>query len=763
MERSRSQPNKKKLSTAERVKERFEAMRLYRENNCPDYLCVGEAVDGGGKSKNWSDRWRKDEAIANMHTGSNTLDRNLPAVTSPVAFSVIQAMTAQFQDTNTKGSFDVPPGIDPSMARVAEFWQEDWETKTNLLKEVKEPWFRNTVTYGTGIVYNSHIIKTREVNMIRSVTDVAAEYELDSLAENGKRQMLEIIKGDPKKYLTKKETVIDYNDFGIQIVDLEDFFVDPGATNLHGVTNDARDCIWRETISLDAAIDIYQKGPDPFIVKADLKGENSDKDYLINPLEDSDERGNNKVGLPDWVEVIRYFNKVDDEYIVLINGKVVRNGPLPYNHKQLPFSVSKCLAIKDSFYGIGFPALLQNIQEKDELYTSLQDYITAYNNNLPTTYTDDTGELEGVLQELADSGEALKVGSFVKIPANASLARMPVIEDRGELALRRSEIETVSTKITFVNPLMFSQVQTDSKVRNNQLAQESSLLGVRMFVNSWAVGFEQSLKQGLAIVKQFSSNSFEEATKLVQGSQSAAKTIKLKGYDFDEANGKLVKSKESVTDLPLTSKMVDFFDTLGVRVRIETEALASKTQQAQDLQETMTFIISIISNPMLADDPLVMELLKQYVDKKNMDSKILSYFKDDDKEEDIVFAEYQNNHIMEGNAEPPIPGMSERHLQIHSELLMQLMMDREELMLGIEEGQALSMQMDDITKKIRSLQKHLAGDLVDKRKAKTTALAMANPPQPPQMAMPPQMTDPNMTDTGMMPPPTEQSPMPAMA
>ena len=67
------------------------------------------------------------------------------------------------------------------------------------------------------------------------------------------------------------------------------------------------------------------------------------------------------------VEVLWYWGRRPDKLIIVANDVVVRNGPNPYAHKQLPFAEGSDIPRINQFWAKGEPELLDSIQ--DELTT----------------------------------------------------------------------------------------------------------------------------------------------------------------------------------------------------------------------------------------------------------------------------------------------------------------------------------------------------------------------------------------------------------
>jgi len=172
----------------------------------------------------------------------------------------------------------------------------------------------------------------------------------------GKRDIEEITEmdldtGEIKK--TEKKTIYEHNDVYGCIVSLGDFFP---ANIFERSIQEQPYLVWRKILKWDSfkrEFADYKKadlvlprgqiilGNEPFFGMTEQVGE-------------------------DEVEVLRYYNKRLDRYLIIANGILLtsRDNPLPFNHKQYPFwkAINEPFAEK-FFYGKGDPDLFMGLQD----------------------------------------------------------------------------------------------------------------------------------------------------------------------------------------------------------------------------------------------------------------------------------------------------------------------------------------------------------------------------------------------------------------
>jgi len=177
-----------------------------------------------------------------------------------------------------------------------------------------------------------------------------------------KREVKVLKKFDPEQKIEEYETkyVFDYNDVYGENVSLRDFYIDPAAKTINRGRYKAKDVIRRYIMDYDVFMETFEDSIwDQFgatkYVKPDSK---SDYFRYYDPP---------KGIRASEVEVLFYWGRVPDKLIIVANDVVIRDGPNPYNHKQLPFAEGSDVTRLDGFWARGEPELLESIQ--DELTT----------------------------------------------------------------------------------------------------------------------------------------------------------------------------------------------------------------------------------------------------------------------------------------------------------------------------------------------------------------------------------------------------------
>ena len=127
----------------------------------------------------------------------------------------------------------------------------------------------------------------------------------------------------------KEQAVPIYDDLFMDVVSPFNFLVDPNATTM----DDAMDCAHFHAENFATFWETYHNNPlfkNTKAVKPGLHGTYSDQGFVSGHI------GNFECQ-PDMVMIAEGFDKTRDEWIVYANGVEIYYGPLPDDHKELPF------------------------------------------------------------------------------------------------------------------------------------------------------------------------------------------------------------------------------------------------------------------------------------------------------------------------------------------------------------------------------------------------------------------------------------------
>lgn len=187
----------------------------------------------------------------------------------------------------------------------------------------------------------------KQAAAIRGTSWVAERYRL----EKRKVKDLDSVDSDGNIKYTERE-IIDADDTYTEFLDNDMLFWDPSATH----ESRARDAVEREVIDWDEFQRVYKNRAGFMnIDKVPKAGSITTRALFFRKAHDMTDND---------VEVLHYYNRATDSYDVLANNVLIRMGPIPYKHKEIPFGVYRHYIILGRMYGMGIPEIIYSLSEE---------------------------------------------------------------------------------------------------------------------------------------------------------------------------------------------------------------------------------------------------------------------------------------------------------------------------------------------------------------------------------------------------------------
>lgn len=158
-----------------------------------------------------------------------------------------------------------------------------------------------------------------------------------------------------------EKEITDFDDVYGETKDIRNCFIDPQARSINRGAHKAQDFIERIIMNYDVFREnfvgtIYdQFGHAKFVQPG---GDLNYWQFYTPPT---------GIDKDNQVEVLMYWGRRPDKWIIVANDIVIRDGPNPYNHKQIPYAEGSDIKRINQFWSTGEPKLLESIQ--DELTT----------------------------------------------------------------------------------------------------------------------------------------------------------------------------------------------------------------------------------------------------------------------------------------------------------------------------------------------------------------------------------------------------------
>lgn len=188
--------------------------------------------------------------------------------------------------------------------------------------------------------------KARNISAIRGDAYTLEEYRYEF------REVQDPVSVKDGELTYKKRKIFDYDDVYTRSIDNWSAFTDESVDDVKY----ARDCVYREVLDFEDFKDMYEG-------KAGFK----DIDQVVPAgsinknagfFKKADDMGGNDV------EILHYWNKIHDCYDVLANNVLIRRGPMPSRHKELPIDKWTFYPLPGQQYGMGIPFIIHTIVEE---------------------------------------------------------------------------------------------------------------------------------------------------------------------------------------------------------------------------------------------------------------------------------------------------------------------------------------------------------------------------------------------------------------
>ena len=692
-----------------------------RQNNC--------YWGAPSSSGNWEPRWDLQEKVDLGWSEPPKQDEFESNVKSPMTSGRIESTMHKLRKLNIQFTTRPDDVRDPKDKRKARVVQE----LLNNLFERREyksrmtTWFKDALVHGSAFMHIYYLRKKRKVQMPKVDTKAMTDEEKDKMKSGQK--------------IYSEEWIYDYDDIAFEPVKIQEIYVDPSARNFAGTSYEAQWVIRRMLPSLSQFKAMYSADPDAKNVNkvrpvSYYIGEETE---FFTPPTDIDN--------DDYVELLHYYNKAEDRYIVVANDVVIKDMPLPYRHKQLPFVKIDAYEVEHQFYGQGIPDKLFNIQSEEEILKNLvydRLHITA--NPIVKVKKSIYGEFSKAYQK-AEPG--------LMVPVNQQDDVMPMEYQSMNFDMFRGleGLDRDAVLATQIDPIQMGVNQKYVSATTSMLTKEQMDTYIASLIDTWTESLNNAAKQCISLMSQFYTVPRVEAA----GKTAQNRQIRLPDI---EINPKTLEVKESRGKYTYLEIKPDFFNINGdwsVEVMSESVEVQSRAIEMQKAQAALAQLAPFFVDPNNAqsaamnpvgwvDGPKAVEW---YMETNSIPKELMAILTED---EDISIerAELQGKLMAQGKLVPGIPGEPEVHKKVHVEQLRAINAKKKDIEKRMDEytPEILDyMQQGPIWEELTELDRsaniyadHLMADDQPKAAEVPVAIQDAKPPEPPQVPMPPGLT-----------------------
>ena len=227
---------------------------------------------------------------------------------------------------------------------------------------------------------------TRKIKVVTWVEENFSEDEknLNSSDKNfsGNNKNLKKSESNLKWILRDK---VEYKDIATKIIPLTNIRINNSATSIE----DATEIIELETFDYESAKQQFSHFPNFKYVKK-WKWEENSFDFLEKDLSKENIKSIDNNDISEECIVYYYWNKPKDEYAIVMNWVLLTQygNPIPYNHKELPYSRAICRFIPWSFWSKSDVQLMKAAKkQKNIIRNALQDTVLINSSPIIKTVT----------------------------------------------------------------------------------------------------------------------------------------------------------------------------------------------------------------------------------------------------------------------------------------------------------------------------------------------------------------------------------------
>lgn len=214
------------------------------------------------------------------------------------------------------------------------------------------------------------------IRKIKVVTELEENFSEDEKNFNNKNKNFSTNNKNSQtksnlKWITRDR--VEYKDIATKIIPLWNIRINSSATSIE----DATEIIELETFDYESAKQQFSHFPNFKYVKK-WKWEENSFEYLEKDLAKENIKSVDGEDISEECIIYYYWNKPKDEYWIIINWVLLTQywNPIPYNHKELPYSRAICRFVPWSFWSKSDVQLMKAAKrQKNIIRNSLQDTV----------------------------------------------------------------------------------------------------------------------------------------------------------------------------------------------------------------------------------------------------------------------------------------------------------------------------------------------------------------------------------------------------
>ena len=743
--------SKEQYKSVSRVREKLSLAKTGRSSLC--YWL--DSTDDGEGASGWDRVWSDQLKVFLQWYQPSGADNFKSNVKSPMSTGRIESTFQKFRKLNY--GWDVLPATeeDRGKEKICKVLLNHWFEKADA-KEAIATWVKDALIHGSAIARVTYAVQKGKYRF-----PMSQAVSLKDKSKEERKKIEEQIKSGKIVY-REPEEVIKYEDILVEAKAIESVYFDSAARNIHGKSFAARYAIEERFVSLDDFYQEFSSDPNATNVKK-VKGQGT---YSTDSAFMFFDKPETSVGA-DMVQILEYENIVDDEYIVIANGILIKRTPLPYNHKELTYHKIDCIKLPHQFYNIGISDFLKNVQGTQEMIINMAiDYVlrTMRQKTLVDAYSyPEIGRYE------REESQYIPVDLTDGKPISAKAMQLPNQPLNFDFFRVNEIMNEFATLATQIDPAQMALFQGSSTATMGMINKEQTEVMLSSLATNFAEGgFITMGRQIWSIMQQ--KYTVPKVKQVVgDGNKSDVKNtykkIRLDGLEIVvDKNGYNVEEKEKdyYSFFELKDEYLNTSEQLDIRIMPDSLESLSKGLKMQKSKESYA---QLMPNAVDPEDQEAINLMKKQGIVPLYDARKLAEYMFDENaipreilldkevldEQEVKEALDETEQMLAGAVVAGKPGRSSAHYRIHAQIFNDLMANIENLeqeiiksMEGMEPvmdelGQMMPPEPDLVSvDKIKrmvgakeSLVKHIMTDTIPLDLMDESVVSAASPPPPP--------------------------------
>ena len=692
--------NKSEWKLVGKIRDRIQTMYNARQSSC--YLIN---YDG---TKSWDTHWsllEKDYLMWSEFGGNDDWTSNLK---SSISYRTTASLDAKERKQDIKFLIEARNESDESKGRAItyrymfeDYFRRNTEVRYRYLDVSKVSKIK-----GTGVAYIPYTIKMREVSMPMDMDFTKEDMEAGKLPEAEFEDKIKV----------------DFEDVDFLPWQLEDFYVDPNAQNLHGTDHPATDAAGILYLTPSQVRLMFQGNPN--IKNLDKIGSGSNGESYASPffnVPKDIEKG--------YGELIYYYNVETDSEVIIYDDILLSDNPIPYIDKEIPFVAFHFIRHPGQFYGMGVgDVTIQQSSEDSAIKNARLDRI-HFTTNPPTLVG------ASIFGDLDDQWQRMEPNAIIKVGDVSQVKPLEYPTIPFDSFRISEELKDEAVMNTGINPQGMSLPMSSTPATNTLSMKETASDMTNMYADNRMRGMgDWGWLLGSRFSQFYSQPTKKSALELDKKEMRELRLEDIDLYKDDKGNYKHREIKGAKI-IPLEKEMFEWEGEKRIYISPDFISPISHAFKMRKAQEVLPQLIQLAGNPGVpsqdGQEPVIdiRKLVKWYLDELDMRDNEFLIDEGEDKVEEIRQAQTQQEEMQEGKEIPGRPGEPVAHRYAHSIELRMLndTIASDEYMMMIEsqdpQMQQFTMALDGYRK---DLTEHLRIDGLLAAQASEAAIADAD-------------------------------------